>query len=154
MNSLVYIHKVINRHHSTHCHTELYQEDNFKSVSIYKDFFVTLNKILHFYHKCISRQHFLLIFSVKLSYIMVLSYHFGRGTKPSIYGRMEYVGLTVRSKRLLALLCTHVKSTLPCDVWMVLNVCTVKMIEINKIKELRLGPTFKKKKKNEPKHIS
>ena len=30
-----------------HCHTELYQEDNFKSVSIYKDFFVTLNKILH-----------------------------------------------------------------------------------------------------------
>ena len=29
--------------------------------------------------------------------------------------------------------------------WMVLNVCTVKMIEINKIKELPLGPNFKKK---------
>ena len=31
------------------------------------------------------------------------------------------------------------------DVWMVLNVCTVKMIEIKKIKELQLGTTFKKK---------
>ena len=30
------------------------------------------------------------------------------------------------------------------DVWMVLNVCTVKMIEIKKIKELQLGTTFKK----------
>ena len=57
-------------------------------------------------------------------------------------GRMEYVGLTIRSKRLLTLLCT-----LPRDVWMVLNVCTVKMIEINKIKELRLGTTCKKMKK-------
>ena len=44
------------------------------------------------------------------------------------------VGLTERSKRLLALLCAHVKSTLPCDLWMVLNVCTVRMIDINKIK--------------------
>ena len=43
------------------------------------------------------------------------------------------------------LLCTHVKSTLARDVWMVLNVCTVKMIDISKIKELRLGPTLKKK---------
>ena len=50
-------------------------------------------------------------------------------------GWMENVGLTVRSLRLLALLCTHVKSTLPCDVWKVLNVCTVKMIDINKIKK-------------------
>ena len=33
-------------------------------------------------------------------------------------GGMEYIGLTVRNKRLLALLCTHDKSTLPCDVWM------------------------------------
>ena len=33
---------------------------------------------------------------------------------------------------------------MPHDVWMVLNVCTVKMIDINKIKELQLGPTFKK----------
>ena len=32
---------------------------------------------------------------------------------------------------------------MPCDVRMVLNVCTVKMIDINKIKELGLGPTFK-----------
>ena len=31
----------------SHCHRELYQENNFKSVSIHKDFFVTLNKILH-----------------------------------------------------------------------------------------------------------
>ena len=31
----------------------------------------------------------------------------------------------VRSKEVLALLCNHVKSTLPCDVWMVLNVGTV-----------------------------
>ena len=62
-------------------------------------------------------------------------------------GRMEYVGLTVRSKRLLALLCTHVKSTLPRDVWMVLNVCTVKMIEINKIKSSNWGKPLKKKKK-------
>ena len=46
-------------------------------------------------------------------------------------GWMKFIGLTVRSKRLLALLCTHVKSTLPRDLWMVLNVCTVKMIEIN-----------------------
>ena len=52
---------------------------------------------------------------------------------------MEYVGLTVISKRLLALLCTHAKSTLPLDVWMVLHVCTVKMIDFNKIKELVLG---------------
>ena len=56
----------------------------------------------------------------------------------------QYVGLTVRSKRLLALPCTHVKSTPPRDVWMILNVCTVKMIEINEIKVLRLGPTLKK----------
>ena len=49
-------------------------------------------------------------------------------------GWMEYIGLTVRSKRLLALLGTHVKSTLPCDLWMVLNVCTVRMIDIIKIK--------------------
>ena len=55
--------------------------------------------------------------------------------------------MTVRSKRLLTLLCTHVKSTLPRDVWMLLNVCTVKMIEINKIKELLLGPYLKKRKK-------
>ena len=60
-------------------------------------------------------------------------------------GRMEYVGVTVRSKRLLALLCTHVKSTLPRDVWMVLNVCTVKLIDINKIKKLRLGSSLEKK---------
>ena len=57
---------------------------------------------------------------------------------------MEYVGLTVRGKRLHALLCTHDKSTLPRDVWMVLNVCSVKMIDINKKKELRLGPSLKK----------
>ena len=30
----------------------------------------------------------------------------------------------------------------------ILNVCTVKMIEINKVKELRLDPTFKKKTKS------
>ena len=35
--------------------------------------------------------------------------------------KLKYVGLTVRSKRLLALLCTHVKSILPFDVWMVLS---------------------------------
>ena len=52
--------------------------------------------------------------------------------------------MTVRSKRLLALLYTHVKSTLPRDVWMVLNVCNVKMIDIKKIKELQLRPIFKK----------
>ena len=34
-------------HPKWQAHTELYQEDNFKSVSIYKDFFVTLNKVLH-----------------------------------------------------------------------------------------------------------
>ena len=33
---------------------------------------------------------------------------------------------------------------MPHDVWMVLDVCNVKIIEINKIKDLRLGPTFKK----------
>ena len=39
------------------------------------------------------------------------------------------------------------KSTLPRDVWMVLNECMFcKMVDINKIKELRLGPTYKKKK--------
>ena len=60
---------------------------------------------------------------------------------------MESVGLTVRSKRLLALLCTHVKSTPPCDMWMVLNVCAVKMIEINKIKKriLSRGSVFHQK---------
>ena len=63
------------------------------------------------------------------------------------YTKMEYVGLTVRGKRLHALLCTHDKSTLPRDVWMVLNVCTVKIIDIKKTKELRLGPIFKKEKK-------
>ena len=47
-------------------------------------------------------------------------------------GRMEYVGMTVKSKRLLALLCTHVKSTLPRDMWMLLNVCTVKMIDLKR----------------------
>ena len=47
---------------------------------------------------------------------------------------------------IFALLCTHVKSTLPRDVWMVLNVCTVKMIDTNKIKELRLESTFNNKK--------
>ena len=52
---------------------------------------------------------------------------------------VSYCYLLHLSKRLLALLCTHVKSTLPCDVWMVLN--TVIMIDTNKIKELRLGPT-------------
>ena len=46
-------------------------------------------------------------------------------------GQMEYVGLTVR---------------MPRDVWMVVNLFIVKMIDINKIKELRLGPTFKRKK--------
>ena len=39
---------------------------------------------------------------------------------------------------------------MPRDVWMVLDVCTVKMIEINKIKDLRLGPTFKKKYNTKP----
>ena len=60
-------------------------------------------------------------------------------------GRMEYLGLNVRSKRLLALLCTHVKSSLPRDVWMVLNVCTVKMIDINKIKNSGWVQPLKKK---------
>ena len=48
---------------------------------------------------------------------------------------MPYIGLMiVRSKS--ALLCAHVKSTLPGDVLMVLNACTVKIIDINNMKEL------------------
>ena len=50
-------------------------------------------------------------------------------------------------KRLLALLCTHVKSTLPHNVWVVLNVCPVKMIDINKIKSSDWGQPLKKEKK-------
>ena len=41
--------------------------------------------------------------------------------------------------------CTHVKSTLPHDVWVVLNVCTVKIIVINKIKRASIGANIKKK---------
>ena len=41
--------------------------------------------------------------------------------------------------------CTHVKSTLPHDVWVVLNVCIVKIIDINKIKRAPIGANIKKK---------
>ena len=41
-------------------------------------------------------------------------------------GRMEYAGLTIRSKRLPPF-CV-IMSTLLGDVWMVLNVCTVKFL--------------------------
>ena len=71
--------------HPNHAATQRYTKRTISNLSQYTKISLShLIKFCIFYHRCISRQHFLLIFSQKLSYIMVLAYHFGRGTKPAI----------------------------------------------------------------------
>ena len=48
-----------------------------------------------YYHIWISRQHFLLLFDQKLSYIMVLAHHFGRGIKPAISMQLRWSSLSL-----------------------------------------------------------
>ena len=71
---------------STHSYTK-------RTIS--KIYLSHLIKFYLFYHRCISRKHFLLIFGQKLSYIMVLAHHFGRGIKPAISMQLRWSSLSL-----------------------------------------------------------